>query len=73
MDRATGEEPQKEPGEGGERKDWTNEYLSSFKVAQYVTKEADQEEEEEDSNGPVEPEAPKEENGDPVSFFGEVT
>jgi hypothetical protein len=34
-------------GEGGEKKEhWANEYLSSFKVAQYVTREADEDAEE---------------------------
>lgn len=47
LDRATGEEVQKE-APSRERKDWTNEYLSSFKVAQYVTKETEQEEEPEE-------------------------
>jgi chromodomain-helicase-DNA-binding protein 4 len=48
LDRTVGDEP-KEPKEGGEKKEhWTNEYLSSFKVAQYVTREADEEEEPED-------------------------
>lgn len=41
-------EPTKEEKEDKEH--WSNEYLSSFKVAQYVTKEADEEEEEEDAN-----------------------
>uniref|UniRef100_A0A914YHV2 Uncharacterized protein n=1 Tax=Panagrolaimus superbus TaxID=310955 RepID=A0A914YHV2_9BILA len=46
LDRTVGDEP-KEVKEGGEKKEhWTNEYLSSFKVAQYVTREADEEEEE---------------------------
>uniref|UniRef100_A0A914YFZ9 Helicase C-terminal domain-containing protein n=1 Tax=Panagrolaimus superbus TaxID=310955 RepID=A0A914YFZ9_9BILA len=48
LDRTVGDEP-KEVKEGGKKKEhWTNEYLSSFKVAQYVTREADEEEEEPD-------------------------
>lgn len=47
LNRATGDEPK--PTEGGEKKEhWTNEYLSSFKVAQYVTREADDEVSDED-------------------------
>ncbi|KAI6170672.1 hypothetical protein M3Y97_01127400 [Aphelenchoides bicaudatus] len=52
LDRSAGEKAPKETNEGGggtgERKDWTNEYLSSFKVAQYVTKETDEQEEDEE-------------------------
>lgn len=46
LDRSVGDEPQKPDGE---KKDWTNEYLSSFKVAQYVTREADEDDIEEDT------------------------
>lgn len=46
LDRSAISKPQ--PTEG-EKKDWTNEYLSSFKVAQYVTREADEDEIEEDT------------------------
>jgi hypothetical protein len=35
-----------------EKKDWANDYLSSFKVAQYTTKVADEKEEEEEAEKP---------------------
>lgn len=45
LDRTAGENPEKQ----GEKKEhWSNEYLSSFKVAQYTTREADEEEQEEE-------------------------
>ncbi|TKR71703.1 hypothetical protein L596_019259 [Steinernema carpocapsae] len=48
LDRTAGEE-EKKPTEGEDKdKHWTNEYLSSFKVATYTTREADEEEEEPD-------------------------
>ena len=46
LDRTVGEEPV--PVSGEKKEHWTNEYLSSFKVAQYVTREADEEEEPDD-------------------------
>uniref|UniRef100_A0A914C339 Uncharacterized protein n=1 Tax=Acrobeloides nanus TaxID=290746 RepID=A0A914C339_9BILA len=46
LDRSAGE-PEEKPKEGVKKEHWSNEYLSSFKVAQYVTREADEEEEEE--------------------------
>uniref|UniRef100_A0AC34GUB4 DUF1087 domain-containing protein n=1 Tax=Panagrolaimus sp. ES5 TaxID=591445 RepID=A0AC34GUB4_9BILA len=45
LDRTVGDEPKEASATGGEKKDWTNEYLSSFKVAQYVTRVLDDEEE----------------------------
>lgn len=54
LERSTGE-PTKHDGTG-ERKDWTNDYLSSFKVAQYTTRQADKDEEEEkEEEEPTEP------------------
>ncbi|GMT16754.1 hypothetical protein PFISCL1PPCAC_8051, partial [Pristionchus fissidentatus] len=56
LDRTRGEEVKKEGAEGGapgEKKDWTNEYLSSFKVATYTTKEAEEEQEEEEEEREV--------------------
>ncbi|GMR60998.1 hypothetical protein PMAYCL1PPCAC_31193, partial [Pristionchus mayeri] len=53
LDRTRGEEPKGEGGEGKEKKDWTNEYLSSFKVATYTTKEAEEEQEEEEEEREV--------------------
>uniref|UniRef100_A0A7E5A0P2 DNA helicase n=1 Tax=Panagrellus redivivus TaxID=6233 RepID=A0A7E5A0P2_PANRE len=47
LDRTVGEAPKPEEGEK-KKEHWTNEYLSSFKVAQYVTREADEEEEPEE-------------------------
>ncbi|CAB3405088.1 unnamed protein product [Caenorhabditis bovis] len=44
LDRTKGEPG--EDGDGEKKADWTNEYLSSFKVATYTTKEAEQQEEE---------------------------
>ncbi|CAJ0919814.1 unnamed protein product, partial [Mesorhabditis belari] len=49
LDRTRGDEEKKEKEKEGEKKEhWTNEYLSSFKVATYTTKEAEEEEEEPD-------------------------
>ncbi|CAD6191489.1 unnamed protein product [Caenorhabditis auriculariae] len=45
LDRTKDTEP---TAEGEKKQDWTNEYLSSFKVATYTTKEADDQEEEEE-------------------------
>jgi hypothetical protein len=42
-------QPVEKPPEEGERKDWANEYLSSFKVATYTTKEDEPEEEEDET------------------------
>ncbi len=48
LDRSGGVGGTGEKTEDGKPKEhWANEYLSSFKVAQYVTREADEEEEEE--------------------------
>jgi chromodomain-helicase-DNA-binding protein 4 len=63
LDRVTGEEP-KTSGTG-EKKDWTNEYLSSFKVAQYVTKEQQAEEEKEEETEVAKDES---QSADPVCF-----
>ncbi|CAJ0577901.1 unnamed protein product, partial [Mesorhabditis spiculigera] len=46
LDRTRGEEDKKEEVDGKKKEHWTNEYLSSFKVATYTTKEAEEEEEE---------------------------
>lgn len=46
LDRASGEA--KSEGDGEKKEHWTNEYLSSFKVAQYTTREADEEEPDEE-------------------------
>lgn len=48
LDRTAGDEKKPEVPEGEKKEHWTNEYLSSFKVAQYTTREADEEEEEPD-------------------------
>ncbi|GMS84761.1 hypothetical protein PENTCL1PPCAC_6936, partial [Pristionchus entomophagus] len=55
LDRTRGEEVKKEgeATDGKEKKDWTNEYLSSFKVATYNTKEAEEEQEEEEEEREV--------------------
>lgn len=45
LDRGSGDEP---TGDGDKKEHWTNEYLSSFKVAQYTTREADEEEQEDE-------------------------
>ncbi|CAI2355389.1 unnamed protein product [Caenorhabditis sp. 36 PRJEB53466] len=44
------DEPSADAGEGEGKADWQNEYLSSFKVASYTTKEAEGQEEEEEED-----------------------
>ena len=39
LDRTRGEEGPKKEGKEGEKKDWTNEYLSSFKVTSIIHSE----------------------------------
>ncbi|KAI6228682.1 hypothetical protein M3Y99_01199800 [Aphelenchoides fujianensis] len=46
LNREGDEQPQPTSSGGEKKEHWTNEYLSSFKVAQYVTKEVDEEEDE---------------------------
>ena len=49
LDRSGPDTESGPPKEGGEKKEhWSNEYLSSFKVAQYVTRAAEEEEEPEE-------------------------
>ncbi|VDD91675.1 unnamed protein product [Enterobius vermicularis] len=50
LDRGSGDEP---TGDGDKKEHWTNEYLSSFKVAQYTTREADEEEQEDEDDTEV--------------------
>lgn len=72
LDRNEGEEvQQKDPT--GEKKDWTNEYLSSFKVAQYVTKEAEEEEEPEESVVDTTKNDLQQTEPDPVTNFLDLT
>lgn len=56
LDRDSHETPKDE--NGGERKDLANDYLSSFKVAQYVTRQIDEpkdEESDQEDEKPVDP------------------
>ena len=49
LDRSTGVTGGGQPADGEKPKEhWANEYLGSFKVAQYVTREADEQPEEEE-------------------------
>lgn len=64
LDRATGEDKPAEGPDGEKKEHWTNEYLSSFKVAQYTTREADEEEPEEEDDTEVIKEAAQEADPD---------
>ncbi|KAK0409561.1 hypothetical protein QR680_004620 [Steinernema hermaphroditum] len=48
LDRNTEEKKKGEEGGEGQEKHWTNEYLSSFKVATYTTREADDDKKQDD-------------------------
>lgn len=50
MDRTPGDDNKEGGGDGEKKEHWTNEYLSSFKVAQYTTREADEDEVEDEAS-----------------------
>uniref|UniRef100_A0A915CFX8 Chromodomain-helicase-DNA-binding protein 3 n=2 Tax=Parascaris univalens TaxID=6257 RepID=A0A915CFX8_PARUN len=64
LDRTPGDDTKEGGGDGEKREHWTNEYLSSFKVAQYTTREADEDEVEDEEDTEVIKEAAQEADPD---------